>query len=202
MDNYLFKINEALYPRWCYTGGWISPKVSEDGKEVTLFGYTDPDKLESEIIIGKVKDRLGIKPIIYWQRLGTSTPILLEQLATEQKQAVSSPSKSQLNKSTEVKLEQLATEQKQAVSSSSKSESAKNEHTREMGQIFSRLRKEAEIKAAQDIQAVASFAEDTKKAVENKVVQDIQAVVRFAEDINRKAAENSQAATIGDKLRL
>ncbi|MEA5600657.1 EcsC family protein [Nostoc sp. UHCC 0252] len=160
------KIHKALYPRWYYTGGYIIAEVSEDGTEVILLGYANPDKLESEILIRKVEDSLGFKPKIYWQRIGTSTKVLLEKAEIEQQQVASSPSKS---------------------------ESIKKERTSDLW--LSKARQDAEAKARQDIQAVVKFAEDSKRAVESKTTQDIQAVVKFAEDINRKATQNNQAAT-------
>ncbi|MEH1998669.1 MAG: EcsC family protein [Nostoc sp.] len=160
------KIHKALYPRWYYTGGYIIAKVSEDGREVILLGYADPDKLESEILIRKVEDSLGFKPEIYWQRLGTSAKVLLEQAEIEQKQVASSPSKS---------------------------ESGKKERTNDSW--LSKARQQAEAKAGQDIQAILQFAEDSKRAVEKKTAQDIEVVKTFGEDINRKATQNNQAAT-------
>ncbi len=162
------KIYQALYPRWKYTGGWICAKVV--GNEVTLQGYADPDQQESKIIIRKVKDSLTWEPKIYWQRIGsTSKPALLPLLPSE-------------------------TEQKQVVSSPSESESRKNELVNNLLKTVSRVRKEAETKAAKDMQALVSFARQMRRAVENKAAKDIKVVAKVFEDTKKQTEQYTQVA--------
>lgn len=165
---YATEIHKSLYPRWNYTGGYIFAKVSDDGQQVILQGYQDPDRYEEDVLIRKVETSLSFKPKIYWQRIGESTPILLGQPKVEQDQAASS---------------------------SSRSESGKNEQKSDLWKMVSKAHEEVKAKAAQDIQALVRLAEDTNRAVENKAAQDIQALVTFAEDSKRQAAQNIQPVT-------
>jgi len=174
-------IHKALYPRWNYTGGYIIAKV--DGSEVTLQGYTDPEQQESEILICKVKDSLSWEPIIYWQRIGsTSEPASLPLLSSETKHKQERISHSKT----------IQPEQKQVTSSDSVSKFEKNELAGNLLETVSKVRKEAETKATKDIQSVVGVAKETRRALENKVAKDIRAVAKVFEDTKKQAEQYTQ----------
>ncbi len=58
---YATQIHKSLYPRWNYTGGYIFANVSDDGQQVILQGYQDPDRYEEDVLIRKVETSLSFK---------------------------------------------------------------------------------------------------------------------------------------------
>ncbi|MCT7991828.1 hypothetical protein [Laspinema olomoucense] len=74
MTDYLSLIQQSLYPQWQYTGGYIT--VSEgEGSKIVLKGYAEPNWEEAQILIKKVESIAGVKP--YWQLIGASEPPIL-----------------------------------------------------------------------------------------------------------------------------
>ena len=84
------------------------------------------------------------------------------------------------------------TKQKQVVKSHPESELGKSELANNLGKTISIIRKEAETKAAKDIQALVKFAQESKRAVENKAAKDIQALAKLFEDTKEQAGQNTQ----------